>query len=307
MEGVDTSDRTPADLLSRVRSWLAPRELEGAPITRALLVANVAVFVAELVRARSLAALANVPEGVMIWFGANHTPFTLADRRWETLLTSCFLHFSILHLVFNFVALKQIGQFVERNVGPARFAPLYLLSGVAGSIASTVQGLASGQARLSAGASGAICGLIGAALVLGFRTQGWRGPLTQAMARWLAIIVLLGFLPRMDNAAHVAGAASGALIAAMWRRRVTYSPLRQRFAVMLCGVLTLGCLVKVFLHDALDRYATLDAAARLRVATRALAAGDCAEAKRATMRAARLDPRSYAVRVVESAVERECR
>jgi rhomboid protease GluP len=283
-----------------------PRELEGAPVTRALLVALVAVFIAEVVRARSLTALVNMPEGVMIWFGSNHSPFTLADRRWETLLTSCFLHFSVLHLVFNFVALRQVGQFVERAVGPARFAPLYVLSGVVGSLASTVEGIVHHEQRLSAGASGAICGLIGAALVLGWRTQGWRGPLTQAMVRWLAIIVLLGMLPRMDNAAHVAGAATGALVAALWRRGVAFSAAKHRAVVLGCAVIILGAFVKVFLHDALDPYATLDAGARLRVATHALAVGDCAEARTAWMRAARLDPGSYAVHALGDAVARAC-
>jgi rhomboid protease GluP len=292
--------------LARIHAHVVPKELAEVPVTRALLYANVAVFVAELGRARKLSALANMPSDVMLWFGANHTPFTVADHRWETLLTSCFLHFSVLHLAFNLVALRQVGQFVEKTVGPARFAPLYLASGVVGSLASTLQGVLMNQARLAAGASGAICGLIGAALVLGLRTQGWRGPLTQAMARWLGIIVLLGFLPRLDNAAHVAGAASGAAIAAMWRRGVTYSRTKQRVIVLFCTLVTLGALAKVFLHDALDRYASLDAGDRLRLATRALATGDCKTAREAAQRAARLDRRSYAARIVMDEIERGC-
>jgi rhomboid protease GluP len=306
VESVTQPPQRPTSLLGRLQNAIAPKELAGTPITRALLYANVAVFIAELARARTVSALANMPSDVMLWFGANHTPFTVADGRWETLLTSCFLHFSVLHLGFNFVALRQVGQFVERSVGPARFAPLYVLSGIIGSLASTLQGLFMGQARLAAGASGAICGLIGAALVLGWRTQGWRGPLTQAMARWLGIIVLLGFLPRLDNAAHVAGALSGAAVAALWRRGASYTPARQRATVLACTLVTLGALGKVFAHDALDPYANLDAGARLRVATRALSAGDCATARAAAARAARLDRRSYAAALVIDEVERVC-
>ena len=72
------------------------------------------------------------------------------------------------------------------SVRPVRFFPLFLMTGVVGSAASALVGWTATE-RLSAGASGAICGVIGAAAVLGYRTQGARGPLTTSMARWLDI------------------------------------------------------------------------------------------------------------------------
>ena len=68
-------------------------------------------------------------------------------------------------------------------------------------------------------------GLIGAMLVLGARTQGWRGPLTRQMAGWLAFLFVLGLaknlqggMVQVDNAAHIGGALGGVIIAATWRR-----------------------------------------------------------------------------------------
>src|SRR5262249_50316108 len=149
-------------------------DLATAPLTRALIVANVAIFVVQLLVSRSRAGLVAMPEPAMLAFGANYAPFTVGDLRVETLVTSCFLHFSAMHLAFNMYALRQVGPFVERSVGPARFLPMFVVTGIVGSAASALLGWFTHPERLSAGASGAICGVIGAAMVLDGRTEGWR-------------------------------------------------------------------------------------------------------------------------------------
>jgi hypothetical protein len=101
------------------------RGLANAPMTGALIATNIGVFVAQVFLAGSPRfALgggaghdANVWSAVLRWLGANHSTFTIADNRLETLVTSCFLHGSALHLAFNMVVLYQVGPFLERAVG----------------------------------------------------------------------------------------------------------------------------------------------------------------------------------------------
>ena len=296
------------------------RGLRGAPVTGALLAANAGVFAAQV----SLAGHTRFALGgadlhdqalwnaILRWLGGNDSTFTIADSRLETLVTSCFLHGSLIHLGLNMVVLWQAGPFLERAVGRARFLPLYLGAGIMGSAFSAIAGRLFG-ASLSIGASGAICGLIGAMLVLGARTQGWRGPLARQMAGWLTFLFIVGFarnfqggMVQVDNAAHVGGALGGAIIAATWRRGVTYSARAQRAIVGACvGVIVLSGFV-VYVRNRTDPYLFMTAEERGRAALRAAHAGRCDEADRALRRAHRLDPGSESLRMRGQEVDREC-
>lgn len=294
--------------------------LHGAPITGALLAVNAGVFAAQVMLAGRLHfALGGADDrdhaswnAILRWLGGNDSTFTIADLRLETLVTSCFLHGSILHLGFNLLVLWQVGPFLERAVGRARFLPLYLGAGVAGSALSAISGRLFG-ASLSIGASGAICGLIGAMLVLGARTQGWRGPLARQMAGWLAFLFVLGLaknlqggMVQVDNAAHIGGALGGVVIAAAWRRGVTYTTRAQRAILGACAALVLGSSLAVFVRDRTDPYLFMGVDDRLDAAMRAARSGQCDEAERALERADRLDPGSDRVRERRRDVDREC-
>lgn len=213
----------------RERPWL----------TFALLGANGLAFVACAVLAGQVLVL-TVPVSVLLLLGANVAPFTQFAGAWENLLTSTFLHGGLAHLLFNLVALWQVGPFVERTVGRARYATIYGVSALAASATSMLAAnygyLAVG---LAVGASGAICGLIGGAAVLGFRIEGKKSPLAFAMLRWLGIIVVLGYAisasgkVQVDNFAHLGGAASGALCALLFRRSVQYTGIGRTLRIAL--------------------------------------------------------------------------
>jgi membrane associated rhomboid family serine protease len=93
---------------------------------------------------------------VLIRLGAKVTPLVAAGEYWR-LLTAMFLHIGIVHVLFNGYALVAIGTELERILGWRRFLAIYLLSGLFGGLASYAF-----IASLSAGASGAIFGIIGA-------------------------------------------------------------------------------------------------------------------------------------------------
>lgn len=208
-----------------------PRATGEWVVTASVLGANVVAFVAELALAGKASALWQMPVRPLLLLGANHAAAVRGELRLELLVTACFLHGSLLHIVFNLLALRSAGPLVEQAVGSARMAPMYVTAGIAGSLASAATGWATGAERLSIGASGAICGVIGAALVLGWRAHGPRGPVTVAMGRWLLIVLVIGFAAGFDNAAHLGGAVAGLLFGVLWRRGKT--PTRTARAVAL--------------------------------------------------------------------------
>ena len=285
----------------------ASQKLAGAAATRALIVVNILVYVGEVAFSRTARAVLSIPGETILTFGGNYAPFVFGEARLETLLTSCFLHWSVLHLAFNMYALRQVGPFVERTVGLARFLPMYLVSGVAGSIASAAWGWVREPDRLSAGASGAICGVIGTAAVLGVRVQGWRGPIVRAMLFWLGITVALGFFLHADNSAHIGGAATGAAFAAVWRRGVVYTRIRQRFVIALCALATIASGAAVTVRYFVDPFAALDLDNRLAAGERFLALGECPLAIETTERALRIGRWSPRARVLEAQVIARCR
>ena len=225
-----------------------PRQ-ETPWLTYALVAANVAAFVACGLYAGTFFPM-SVPAPVLIALGANVAPFTQFGGQWENLCTNTFLHGGFVHLLFNLVALFQVGPFVERAVGRARFAIMYVLSGIAASAMSMIAAnygyLGVG---LAVGASGAICGLIGGAAVLGFRLQGRRSPLAGAMLRWLGITVVFGYAitvsgaAHVDNYAHVGGALFGGACALLFRKSVQYTAMGRVVRIAGCAAVCVAAFV----------------------------------------------------------------
>jgi rhomboid protease GluP len=174
-------------------------------VTYVLLAINVLVFLAMTVAGGS------TNPAVLIRFGAKANALIAQGQVWR-LLTSIFLHIGPMHLFFNSYALFVLGVEVERVYGSARFLVIYLLAGLYGSLVSFALG-----PNLSAGASGAIFGLLGV-MVAYFRrhreTFGERG--RQRLFSLLGVAgfnLVLGFtVPGIDNLAHLGGLASGAIL-----------------------------------------------------------------------------------------------
>ncbi len=150
---------------------------------------------------------------VLITFGANVGILIMRGETWR-LFTSMFLHIGLMHLLFNAYALFIFGLEMERLYGPDRFITIYILSGLFGSLASFAL---RGPQVLSAGASGAIFGVIGmnlAFFLLHRETFGSFGQ--QRMMNTVIIIVInlvLGFTASgIDNNAHIGGLIAGFLL-----------------------------------------------------------------------------------------------
>jgi rhomboid protease GluP len=281
---------------------------DEALVTKALLVLNVGMFLAELTRSAGQ-AIERVSAVDALALGASYPLATLGEARWETLVTACFLHGSLVHIGFNMLALWQVGPLIERAVGAARMAPMYLFAGAFGNLLSVGYTSWHHGGAFTVGASGAISGVIAAAMVVSLRLQGWRAPLTQALVRWLALIIVFGVLATrsgsgIDNAAHVGGAVAGGAIAAFWRRGTVYSERATAGVLITCTAVLAGCIGIVALHDRTDPFATMTLDARVDATKDALAEGHCRQAYACLLAVERL--RTGRVTSLRNLVEATC-
>jgi membrane associated rhomboid family serine protease len=151
----------------------------------------------------------------LVKWGSNLPRMTLGAGEWWRLLTSAFVHGNLLHLAMNMFALWQAGQLVERIFGSLRFAGLYLLAAVGGSVGSLLWGLLSHHPVNSVGASGAIFGIIGGLFAFIGREHSGVPPtvvrdLRSSVGPFLLFNIGAGFLyPHTDNAAHIGGLVGG--------------------------------------------------------------------------------------------------
>jgi len=176
------------------------------PVTLAILALLAAIFVAEL-RMGALDSRASI-----VAFGALARERVVAGEYWR-LLTAPWLHGGTEHLVGNGIALYILGMVCEAAFGRAQFVVLYVLSGLAGSFVSMLM-----SAGPSVGASGAIFGLQGAAIVL-LRRERDRLLVRDRRVGFVlliwAVYSIAGGLTEtfIDNGAHIGGALGGALVA----------------------------------------------------------------------------------------------
>ena len=177
-----------------------------------LLAVNVLVFVIQLVKGVDL--MRPDVDQLIAW-GANKPLLTLNGQPWR-LLTSMFLHIGLIHLAANCYMLKVLGPIVEREFGTVRFTLVYLLSGLFGSLASALW--TANADKVSAGASGALMGITGACLAHSLVAyvrdkQGFAASLLMPLAQTIAINLAFGAMVKgVDNACHVGGLLSGAVI-----------------------------------------------------------------------------------------------
>ncbi|MCI0342041.1 MAG: rhomboid family intramembrane serine protease [Planctomycetales bacterium] len=201
-------------------------------------------------------ALAGAPDdpGLLVAAGAMVPPFIRAGEWWR-LLSSALLHAGLPHLLLNGLALLWIGKVVEGLFGARLAVALFVVTAVAGG----VPGLLGGE-RFSVGASGAICGWLGAAVAALFREPPNlpHEVATRTGARLLGTLpFLLGFgllVPNVDNAAHVAGLAAGVLLGRLLPpARVARRPLGTGALVLAAASAVLGLLAVGFAIASLAR------------------------------------------------------
>lgn len=186
------------------------RTVAGSPVGRPPLVAwilialNVVAYIVTAVSARSF----DHPEGGALFIQNSLIPLAVGNGQYWRVLTSGFLHFGVIHLAVNMMSLYFIGPTLERVLGRWRFLAVYLVSLLGG---STAVMLLSDEKVMSAGASGAIFGLLGALLVT-FRKL--RLDVRQLVGVLVVNLVITFAVPNISWQAHLGGLVVGAAIGA---------------------------------------------------------------------------------------------
>lgn len=146
----------------------------------------------------------------MLLFGAKD-PVLLTKGEYWRFFTPIFVHIGLLHFTFNTLGLYYVGYQIEQTLGSFWFLLIYLAAGIVGNIASGVFSLA-----ISAGASGALFGLLGCGFlierIVHRRVEAMTGrkPRRGIYAGMVMVNVLFGlFIPGIDNAAHIGGLVTG--------------------------------------------------------------------------------------------------
>lgn len=216
------------------------------PVTAWLIAANLAVYVATVVQARSF--LDN-RASALFEFTALFPPLVVARDEWWRLLTSAFQHFGPMHLLLNMYMLWLLGLGIERSVGHVRYLAMYLVAALGGSAAVMFYS----QNALTAGASGAIFGLMGAYAIVAMTMRlDIRG-----IGVLLVLNIGISFLvPGVSLAAHLGGLVVGALAAValvvLPRRLPTRTGRAAREVVAWVGYLAVAALVGVACWYAAD-------------------------------------------------------
>jgi rhomboid protease GluP len=209
-----------------------------SPVTAALTAVIGINFIVQVLTSGGTALLSPGLES-LVRAGALDSRLVAAGEWWR-LATCVFVHIGAIHFLFNMYALLSVSSFLEEEIGPARYLSLFILAGLGGSAASYLL-----HSRVvSAGASGAIFGLIGFAIPY-FRRQGSARArdIQNFMVRWALYAFFFGILVRADNYAHAGGFAAGFLLGSVMEFREDERRRRDPFWKVMAGFLAVALIV----------------------------------------------------------------
>lgn len=179
----------------------------GYTVTIALIVINIIIYFAEEMSGGS------TNNNVALTFGASFTPLIMQGQWWR-LFTAMFVHFGISHIANNMLSLFILGRIVEQYYGHIRFLVLYIVSGLGGNILTVLLELHSGEFGLSAGASGAIFGIMSAFVLFAVKPATRRFfPLKNVIAGIFFSIMPGFFNSGISISAHIGGFITGIILA----------------------------------------------------------------------------------------------
>ena len=188
----------------------------NAPGTLGLIFVNVILFLWAETHGGSQST------GTLLRMGAVFWPKIMGDGEYWRLLTAAFLHFGLDHIANNMLILALMGHRLERAMGTVRFLVLYLLSAVLSNAASLYLSPAEDLPfTVSAGASGAVFGVIGGLIAVVIRNRGRLEGLSTKQLVFFAGLSLYYSAAgaNVDNMAHFSGLVFGFLLAMILYRR----------------------------------------------------------------------------------------
>lgn len=196
----------------KIGEWRVP------PVTALLAAANLLVFLV-------LEAMGSTEDAYFMYLhGALYGPAVLEGSEYYRLFTAMFLHFGVSHLMNNLFMLVLIGQRLEQVAGSLRTLVIYLASGLGANLFTVWFYTWRGSDAVSAGASGALMGVVGGLLACIVKSRkNLAGLSRRQMMILIALSLYSGFATGANNTAHISGLAFGFLAA--W---LLYWPGRER-------------------------------------------------------------------------------
>lgn len=212
----------------------------GPFVTITLVALNVLVYLWLTLAGGSTDLTVLVTHGAMV-------PAMIKDGAgWASLFTSMFVHIGFEHLLFNMITLYFIGRLLEQVIGHGRFLLIYLLSGI---FANVVSLAFAAPNSISAGASGAIFGIIGVWIMMAEQYRNY--PFLAGMGRQMLIFSALGIVSGMfgtsiDIFAHLGGLVAGFLLGYGFSfPNLGKVPLKKRLGSGVLLLILLGVFVKL--------------------------------------------------------------
>lgn len=193
-------------------------------ITAGIIIINIVVFII-----LSFLSFKSTGDATDTWFMYEHGamyPDSVVDNGevWR-LLTCMFIHFGLQHIMNNMIMLIAAGVILEHALGHIKYLILYLLSGIAGSVTSLAVMINTGSYAVSAGASGAIFGVVGGLLWVVIRNKGRYESLSKSgMIFMIAIMIYYGVVTTgIDLWCHIGGLVGGFLLSIVLYRKKVYN------------------------------------------------------------------------------------
>ncbi len=254
--------RVPAPRVPRRSATLGPGAeplfgrypAETLPVTKAILALTMLVGAAQI-----FATFSHEPSVAALFTGGNAVdaieqgalvlvPSLVVEEPWR-LVSACFVHYGALHLLMNMMGLLHLCRLAEPAIGSVRLLIAYVATGAIGFLGTVAFHAFTGRMGTTAGASGALFGIMG--LVLGFLLkrgdERWKAWLGQTVV----FSVVFGFIMpgvSVNNAAHLVGLASGVLFGVAFATGAPQpSTVWQR---ALAALLALGVLASLVLAHA---------------------------------------------------------
>lgn len=219
----------------------------------------------------SFQSLWGFPGDVLFAYGAKWNAAINQRHEWWRFVTPMFVHVNLPHILINMYSLWAVGPFVEKLYGSAKFVFFWVVTGVCGVLASYLTVVSAGSRwsslpylfktgdGLSAGASGALFGLVGVLFVFGIKfrkelPEGFKRAFGTGLLPVIILNLFIGYLGQglIDNAAHLGGLVSGAALALVvsYRRPGDRSGMALTWQVLQVAALALVAVsfVKVAQH-----------------------------------------------------------
>lgn len=202
-------------MLERMEAYPVKKQRQLSYVTIGVIAVNVLVYIL-------MEIFGSTRDTSLIFkYGGLYPTLISEEHQWWRLFTAGFIHFGAEHLMNNMVILYGIGERLERAVGHVRMLIIYMTALLGGTCCSCAMMLLTGDYALSAGASGAVYGVIGGFLWILLIHKGcWEDITAKRMIVSIFLMVYYGFSSSgIDNWAHLGGLISGFVITAVLYRK----------------------------------------------------------------------------------------